>query len=336
MVASYFSAYICDTLGRRACIRIGGMLYFVAAIIQIFMPNLAALIVGRSIQGLGVGMLSMTVPIYQCEIAPAHGRGLFVAIEYLCLNSGYALSAWIGYCFFFAMPSEISWRGPYIVQAALALILVIWTFFLPETPRWLIKNCFKRQGFNTLADLHGNGDIYNPVVSESYSSIEAAILLEEGMGQASWAQLFSQYTRRAIVGITCQFFAQFNGINAVLYYLPENLTRAGFDISRSLLYSGACALIYCAGTIPTMIFVDKWGRKAFLISGSFGLAAALAVIGGLQFHVDSLPEGDARISSADGIFAGGFIVLVFWRVLINGVFKVFVSISLFLVRRTIF
>lgn len=313
MVASYFSAYICDTLGRRACIRIGGMIYFVAAIIQIFMPNLAALIVGRSIQGLGVGMLSMTVPIYQCEIAPAYGRGLFVAIEYLCLNSGYALSAWIGYGFFFAMPSEISWRGPYIVQAALSLILVIWTFFLPETPRWLIKNGFKRQGFNTLADLHGNGDIYDPIVSESYSSIEAAILLEEGMGQASWAQLFSQYTRRAIVGITCQFFAQFNGINAVLYYLPENLMRAGFDISRSLLYSGACALVYCAGTIPTMVFVDKWGRKAFLISGSFGLAAALAVIGGLQFHADSLPEGNARIGFADGIFAGGFIVLVFCR-----------------------
>jgi MFS family permease len=304
LVASFLAAYICDILGRRASIRIGGTIYFISAVIQIFMPNLAALIIGRSIQGLGVGILSMTVPIYQCEIAPGHGRGLFVSIEYFCLNSGYALSSWIGYAFFFAMPSEISWRGPYIIQAALALVLVVWTFFLPETPRWLIKNGFKHAGFSALADLHADGDLCDPVVLETYASIDTAILLEEDMGQASWGQLFSQYTRRAVIGMTCQLFAQFNGINAVLYYLPENLARAGFSVSRSLLYSGICALVYCAGTIPTMFLVDRWGRKAFLLLGSAGLAGALALIGGLQFHADSLAEGTARLSTADGIFAG--------------------------------
>lgn len=304
LLASYFSAYICDNLGRRASIRIGGIIYFVSAVIQIFMPNLAALIIGRAIQGLGVGMLSMTVPIYQCEIAPGHDRGLFVSIEYFCLNSGYALSAWVGYGFFFAMPSEISWRGPYIIQAVLALILVVWTFFLPETPRWLIKNGFKQEGFSTLADLHAEGDLYDRVVLETYTSIDTAIALEERMGQASWSQLFSQYTRRAVIGITCQLFAQFNGINAVLYYLPENLTRAGFSVGRSLLYSGICALVYCIGTIPTMFFVDKWGRKAFLLAGSAGLVGALVVIGGLQYHADSLSEGTERVGTSNGIFTG--------------------------------
>ena len=287
-------------------IRLGGTLYLIAAIIQIFMPNLATLIVGRCIQGLGVGMLSMTVPIYQCEIAPGHGRGLFVSIEYLCLNSGYALSAWVGYAFFYAMPSEISWRGPYAVQAGLAVILIIWTFFLPETPRWLVKNGFKRDGFAALADLHAKGDLYDPAVSETYASIEAAIILEEGMGEATWAQLFTQYTRRTVVGITCQLFAQFNGINAILYFLPENLSRAGFDVGRSLLYSGACALVYCAGTVPTMFMVDRWGRRLFLLVGSVGLAAALALVGGLQYHEEALPLGSSRMSSADGIFVGQF------------------------------
>ncbi|PPQ92566.1 hypothetical protein CVT25_010519 [Psilocybe cyanescens] len=309
LVASFAAAYICDSLGRRMSIRIGGIVYFIASIIQIFMPNLATLIIGRCIQGLGVGMLSMTVPIYQCEIAPGHGRGLFVSIEYFCLNSGYALSAWVGYGFFFDMPSEISWRGPYIIQTILAVILVIWTFFLPESPRWLIKNNFKKEGFAAIADLHANGDLYDPVVGESYAAIEGAILLEESMGQASWGQLFSQYTRRTIVGITCQLFAQFNGINAILYFLPENLTRAGFNISQSLLYSGACALVYCAGTIPTMFFVDTWGRKSFLLLGSVGLVVSLALIGGLQYRAETLPQGNARMGTADGIFAGVCIYL---------------------------
>ncbi|KAF9532893.1 hypothetical protein CPB83DRAFT_903395 [Crepidotus variabilis] len=304
LIASYFAAYICDILGRRMSIRIGGILYFIASLIQIFMPNLGTLIVGRCIQGFGVGVLSMTVPIYQCEIAPAHSRGLFISIEYIFLNSGYALSAWVGYAFYFAMPSEISWRGPYIVQAVMAVVLVFGTFFLPETPRWLVKNGFKRAGMTALANLHSKGDVYDPVVLKTYDCIEAAIIVEDVMGEATWGQLFSQYTRRSAVGITCQLFAQFNGINAVLYYLPENLTRAGFDIGRSLLYAGACALIYCAGTIPTMFFVDKWGRVPFLLVGSVGLAAALAIVGGLQYYADSLPEGIEMLPAADGIFAG--------------------------------
>ena len=124
------------------------------------------------------------------------------------------------------------------------------------------------------------------------------------MGSATWGQLFTQYTRRTAVGITCQLFAQFNGINAILYFLPENLTRAGFDISRSLLYAGACAIVYCAGTLPTMMFVDRWGRRSFLLSGSLGLVGALALVGGLQFWAESLPLGNGRMGSADGIFAG--------------------------------
>ena len=304
LLASICAAYICDILGRRMSVRIGAIIYLLAAFIQVFMPNLVTLIIGRCIQGVGVGMLSMTVPILQCEIAPGHVRGMFVSIEYLCLNSGYALSAWLGYAFFFAMPSEISWRGPYIVQAVLSAILVIWTFYLPETPRWLIKNGFKEEGLGALADLHGTGDVEDEFIVHSFMAIEAAIQLEQSMGESSWKQLFSQYTRRSIVGITCQLFAQINGINAILYFLPENLARAGFSIARSLLYSGACALIYCAGTIPTMFFIDKWGRRRFLIWGSFGLAAALAIVGALQFHADTLPLGIARLGPADGIFTG--------------------------------
>ncbi|OCH95987.1 general substrate transporter [Obba rivulosa] len=301
-ISSLAAAYVCDIFGRRVSVRIGGIIYFIAAIIQIFSPDLASLIVGRSLQGIGVGMLSMTVPILQCEIAPAHARGKFISIEYLCLNTGYALSAWIGYGFFFALPSEISWKGPYIVQAVLAFILTGWSFILPETPRFLIYSGLEEDGLRTLADLHADGDTNDPGVRESFREIVAAINYEKHLGQASWRQLFTQYTRRAIMGITCQLFAQFNGINALLYFLPENLTRAGFSISRALLFSGVAAIVYCLGTIPTMIWIDTWGRRPFLIVGSFALAVFLSIVGGLQYRADSLPVGDARIPTANGIF----------------------------------
>ena len=297
------SAYVCDILGRRMSVRISAVIYFVSALIQIFAPSLGILIVGRSIQGVAVGMLSMTVPILQCEIAPGHARGRFASIGYICLNAGVAISAWVGYGFFFAVPSEISWRGPYIVQAVLGMVLFAGSIFLPETPRWLIKNGFQMEGLGTLADLHGTGDMSDPVIQASYAEIAATVEHENCVGYASWSQVFKQYPRRVVIGITCQLFAQFNGINAILCFLPEDLGRAGFTIPRALLYSGACALVYCAGTIPTMFLIDRWGRRFFLLAGSCSLAVALAVIGGLQYHSSSLPFGDARVRTADGIFA---------------------------------
>lgn len=303
LLSSFFAAYVCDMLGRRMSVRVGAIIYFCASLIQIFMPNLVALIVGRCIQGLAVGMLSMTVPILQCEIAPGHGRGLFVSIEYFFLNSGYALSAWVGYGFYFAMPSEISWRGPYIIQAALAVILFVWTFYLPETPRWLVQHGYRDEALQALADLHGNGDPTDPHIVKQFDDIETTINVEKAMGEVGWMELFRQYPRRCLVGISCQSFAQSNGINVILYYLPENLTRAGLSIQKSLLYSGACAIIYCAGTLPTMVWIDKWGRRKFLLFGSIGLAAALAVIGALQFRIDGLPQGGVRVPTANVFFA---------------------------------
>ncbi|KAL6309260.1 general substrate transporter [Sparassis latifolia] len=312
LFAALGSAYVCDILGRRMSIRIGAFIYLVAAFIQLFAPDLGTLIVGRSIQGLAVGMLSMTVPILQCEIAPGHARGLFISVEYLCLNSGYLLSSWVGYGFFFALPSEISWRGPYIIQAVLAVMLLVWTFVLPETPRFLISTGFEEEGLRTLADLHAAGDIDDPGVQRTYAEIVAAITYERTLGEASWGQLFKQYTRRTVMAITCQTFAQFNGINALLYFLPSNLTRAGFSIASALLYSGVSAIVYCLGTIPTMFLIDKWGRRPFLLTGSAALAACLATVGGLQYHADSLPVGNARLPSADGIFAAICIYLFFY------------------------
>ncbi|KAJ8091680.1 hypothetical protein PM082_020915 [Marasmius tenuissimus] len=245
----------------------------------------------------------MTVPLYQCEISPGHSRGKFVCIEYFFLNCGYMASAWIGYAFFLDMPSEVSWRGPYAVQAAFSLLLISMSFLLPETPRWLIKNGFKTEGLWTLADLHAGGDITDHVVTQTYHEIVDTLEFEQLEGaNASWTELFTRYTKRTLIGFTAQMFAQLNGINAILHFLPENLDRAGFTIADSLLHSGGCAVLYCAGAIPSILFIDKLGRRCFLLVGSVALAVSLAVAGGLQFFVNSIPEGRHRHWGAEGIF----------------------------------
>ncbi|KAG8845826.1 hypothetical protein FRB91_001454 [Serendipita sp. 411] len=313
-VAALVSANVCDVLGRRAAMRIGALLLFISALMQTASPNLEVLVIGRSIQGLGVGFLSMTVPVIQAEIAPGHARGVFVTIENLFLNAGFSLSTWVGYAFYSYMPSEMAWRGSYIVFTGTSLVLLVGTVFLPETPRWLIKNGFHQEGLATLADLQDASATSDEDVNRTYKEIVSAIEFEHQQGgDSTWTEIFTRYTRRTVMAVTSQMFAQLNGINAILYFLPENLIRAGFDVPKSLLYTGVSSTMLIVGIIPTIYLVDTLGRRALLIIGGIGMALCLAIVGGLQFHVDNLESTSPQLSSAaKGIFACICLYLAFF------------------------
>ncbi|KAJ7158266.1 general substrate transporter [Mycena crocata] len=307
------SAYLSDYLGRRISIRIGAFIYLVASIIQMFSPNLPALMVGRMIQGFGTGILSTAVPIYQCEIAPAHRRGMFISLESLWMNAGYCASSWIGYAFFFDMRGEDSWRGPYGLQALVSLILFVWTFLLPETPRWLIQNGFKAEGLWTLADLHAAGDVTDPSVNWTYYEIVDTVELEERNSTTTpWRDLFKQYTRRTLIGVTAQMFAQLNGINALLHFLPETLTHAGFTVSQALFYSSVCSVFYLAGTVPAILYLDKLGRRRFLLVGSVALAASLTIVGALKLYIERWPSKLSIVGGAHGVVVGMSVYFFFF------------------------
>ena len=182
-----------DIIGRKRTVRLGGFIYFFSAFIQIFAPGFATFVAGRTIQGLGVGFLSMTVPIIQTEIAAPHARGLMVGIEYTCLIAGYMLSCWVDYGFHFMLPDHMSWQGPFIIQIILSFILIVMSFFLPETPRWLAKNGFMKESLQTVADLHSDGDINAEHVQQVFLEIQEAVVYEAELGKSSWKVCTSIY-----------------------------------------------------------------------------------------------------------------------------------------------
>jgi MFS family permease len=185
-LGSLIAGRLGDIMGRKACVRIGAFIYFATAFIQAFAPNLACFLVGRTIQGLGVGFLSMTVPVIQTEIAAPHRRGLMVGVEYTFLIGGYMISCWIDYAFNFKLPSDSSWQGPYFVQMGLSFILFSMSFILPETPRWLARNGFMKESLQTLADLHSNGDIQADHVQHVFLEIQEAVRYEVTLGESTW------------------------------------------------------------------------------------------------------------------------------------------------------
>ncbi|KAF2854097.1 general substrate transporter [Plenodomus tracheiphilus IPT5] len=277
-VGALIAGRLGDMIGRKRTVRLGGFIYFFSAFIQMFAPGFATFVAGRTIQGLGVGFLSMTVPIIQTEIAAPHARGLMVGIEYTFLIAGYMLSCWVDYGFHFMLPDDMSWQGPFIIQIVLSLFLVVMSFFLPETPRWLAKNGFMQESLQTVADLHSSGDVEAEHVQKVFLEIQEAVVYEAELGKAGWIEMFTRYRKRTVVGITVQMFAQLNGINIISFYLPSTLSSAGFDEKKSLLYTAANAIPYTAATVVTWWLADHWGRKPLLIMGGIMMAILLGIV----------------------------------------------------------
>ncbi|KAJ7853327.1 general substrate transporter [Mycena olivaceomarginata] len=280
--AALASAYISDGLGRRTAIRIGAMLYLIASAIQMIAPDLPILIVGRSIQGLGAGILSTTVPVFQVEIAPAGARGMLVGLEALCMNAGYAAAAWVG--------------------LAISLVLIVWTFFLPESPRWLIQNGFTTEGLWTLADLHAHGDVTDEGVNQTYYAIVDTLEMEKekagGRRVRRAPALPAPHTHRAHRA----HVRTAQRINAVLHFLPEHLAEAGFRVHRALFFAGCCSLLYSLGTLPAILFIDKLGPAALPHRRQRGT----------RLYVDHWPRMLAYLGGARGVFIGMGMYLFFF------------------------
>ncbi|KAF7527876.1 hypothetical protein G7054_g10310 [Neopestalotiopsis clavispora] len=298
-VGSLIAGRVGDIVGRKKCVRFGAFIYFATAFIQAFAPNFTTFVIGRTLQGLGVGFLSMTVPVIQAEIAAPHRRGLMVGIEYTFLIGGYALSTWVDYGFYYLIPNNTSWQGPYFIQMGLAFILFSMSFILPEMPRWLARNGFAAECAQTVADLHTpDGDTEAPHVQQVVLEIMEAVWYEATLGESTWREMFTRYRKRTFVGVTAQMFAQLNGINVISFYLPTTLAAAGFSDAKSLLYTAANSIPYVAATILTWWLADRWGRKPLLILGGISMAIALSIV--CAFTEAHLADVDLR---AHGIYA---------------------------------
>lgn len=100
-----------DKLGRRRSILLGACIMIIGAILQTASFGLAQLIVGRIVTGIGNGMNTSTIPVYQSEIAPPKIRGFLVLFEGALITLGIVISYWLNYGFWFVNGhGSLQWR----------------------------------------------------------------------------------------------------------------------------------------------------------------------------------------------------------------------------------
>lgn len=175
------------------------------------------MIVGRLINGFGMGMTSTMSPVYLAECARSNVRGRLLVIGASSNVTSFCIANWISYGVYY-QSGPLQWRFPLGFQLIFAFILTPILFFTPESPRWLLLVDKDKDALKVVARLAGTG-VEDSVAEAEYRSIKEAIRMER-VSRAPIMDVLchrdeTRNFRRLILSCGTQFMQQFSGINAL-------------------------------------------------------------------------------------------------------------------------
>lgn len=286
------SGELSDRQGRKKSLILAAVLFFTSAIGCALAPSFMILVLARILGGMAVGIASNVVPLYLSEISPAHIRGRLVTCYQLAVTIGiltaylcnWGLQAFIpadqeiieGSVFNFIFVQEI-WRGMFSLEVIPAVLFFIGLFFVPDSPRWLLKQGREEEGKDILEKINGKSEAQKQV-----KDIHLTLDQEEG----SYKELLAPGMRMALlIGILLPLFSQFSGINAIIYYGPRILNDAGLSINDALASQIIMGVAIVLFTFIAIWKVDQLGRRILYLVGTAGAAVSLFLTG-LCFYID--------------------------------------------------
>ncbi|QCW01952.1 sugar porter family MFS transporter [Natrinema pallidum] len=307
IIGAALGGRLADRLGRRRLILVGAVVFFVGSLIMAIAPTVEILIVGRIVDGIGVGFASVVGPLYISEISPPKIRGSLVSLNQLTITSGIL----IAYLVNFAFAGGGEWRWMLGLGMVPAAVLFVGMLFMPESPRWLYEHGRESDAREVLASTR-----VETQVEDELREIKETIHTESG----TLRDLFEPWVRpMLIVGVGLAVFQQVTGINTVMYYAPTILESTGFANTASILATVGIGVVNVTMTVAAVLLIDRTGRRPLLLLGLAGMSVMLAVLG-IAFYLPGL-------SGAIGWIATGSLMLyvAFFAIGLGPVFWLLIS-----------
>ncbi|KAK5958514.1 Plasma membrane low glucose sensor [Knufia fluminis] len=269
------SAPVADFLGRRWGMIFNTGVFTLGVILQTVATAIPLFIAGRFFAGLGVGLLSATIPLYQSETAPKWIRGAIVGCYQWAITIGLLLAAIVLNATKNRQDTG-SYRIPVAVQFAFSIILVVGMLILPETPRYLIKKGNQQKAAKALSRLRGM-PVDHPALVEELAEIQANHEYEMAIGSASYLACFKPPIRkRQLTGIALQGLQQLTGVNFIFYYGTSYFSNSGID--NPFIVSMITSVVNVVSTIPGLYLVEAWGRRSLLMFGAIGMSVCQLIV----------------------------------------------------------
>jgi sugar porter (SP) family MFS transporter len=292
------AAPFADHLGRRISLILAVIVFTVGVILQTVSLHIPLFISGRYVvvlrkhtkqrltsirflAGVGVGNISVLVPLYQSEMAPKWIRGTLVCAYQLAITFGLLIAAVVNN-FTATINNAASFRIPIATQLVWAGILFLGLLILPETPRYLIKRERHEAAAASLSRIR-RLDITHPALIEELAEIEANHSYELSLGPSTYRDVFlgsPHLGRRVLTGCGLQILQQLTGCNFIFYYGTTFFSRNG--LGTPFMMQLVTNSVNVLSTLPGMVLVETWGRRRLLLVGATGMAFSqllVAIVG---------------------------------------------------------
>lgn len=269
-----------DRWGRKRLLILSALLFAVTSIGNALAPTFSIFIGWRILGGVAIGLASNLSPMYIAEIAPARMRGRLVSINQLTIVVGILLAQIINWRLVREVPhgatdefirnswfGQKGWRWMFGLTAAPSLLFFLGMMFVPESPRWLMKNGRLEAARRILTAVGGPG-----YADAATKEIQSTLARDEHL-RVRFGDLLEPRMRKTLgVGVTLAVFQQWCGINVIFNYAEEIFRAAGYDISsvlQNIAWTGSVNLVF---TFVALGAVDRVGRRPLMLFGSAALA----------------------------------------------------------------
>jgi len=301
---AYFAGRLADRFGRRSIMRIAAVLFIVSAWGSGIATGSLEFVIYRVLGGLAVGAASILAPAYISEVAPARYRGSLTTIQQVAIISGLFVAFISNFLLAGAAGSSTAefwmgfeaWRWMFWIEMLPASIFLVALFFIPESPRFLVLTRQRDRALDVLTKLVGTEEANRKV-----DEIDASLAADHHKPRLK--DLLDPQTNRirrlVWVGVGLATFQQLVGINVVFYYGAVLWQSVGFTESDALLINVMSAGLSIAAVAVTLVFIDRVGRKPFLLVGSIGMAASLGTLVFAFLNATTAADGSLTL---EGIF----------------------------------
>ena len=273
MVGAMTVGTLADRIGRKKLLSISSVIFLLSAFATGAVSTFPTFLIARFFGGVGIGLASGFSPMYIAEVAPADIRGRMVSLNQMMTVIGILAAQIVNWLIAQPMPAgiteqqiaaswngQMAWRWMFWVPMIPATIFLIFSFVIPESPRWLNMRQQKAEG-----------------------------IAAEQTGSGLKALFSRQYAAILILGVFIAVFQQWCGTNVIFNYAQEVFQQAGYEIGDvlfNIVVTGIANLLFTFIAIKT---VDKVGRKPLMLLGAGGLCVIYAILGTCYYlHVTGI------------------------------------------------
>lgn len=251
--AILLAGVIADIIGRKKTLILSGLIFIISVGIIYISNSYLELLLARLVQGISVGFITVTVPLYLTETVPALVRGIAVTCFQLFLTAGILISNYVGLLF----EKSADWRGMFLTALIPAVVFFVGTFFLYRSPRWLTMVNKDKDATDVLTAVLGKEQ-----ASKEFSEIKKVLEKSKEEGNIWQCLGHKHYLYPILLVFSIAILAQLTGINSILQFSAMMLKESGLGSNHIAILGGITITgINFLATILAVLIADKFERK---------------------------------------------------------------------------